>query len=176
RKRAVRLCAVTIWLMISAAPAAGAQDAGPPVRASRLRRPVAAVFLADGYTLCVANRGAGSVSLVDLRQRCVRGEFAIGTRLTGLAALPDRRHVLVVDDQRHELVALLVDGSRLTVRARLPVGPYPVSIALQADGTRATVASLWSRRLEVVDLSPLSSPAGPVTLRVLRMVSLPFRT
>src|SRR5262249_31171464 len=87
---------------------------------------------------------------------------------------PDRRHVLVVDDARHELIALVLDGPRLTIRARGPVGPYPASVAVQPDGMRATVASLWSRRVEVVDLASLSAPAGPVNLRVLHTVRLPF--
>jgi hypothetical protein len=175
KKRAMRFCGLSIWVAIMPLWAAAAdQDAPPLVQARALRRPVAAAFLADGHTLCVANRSAGSVSLVNLSQGCVRAEVAIGQRLAGLAALPDRRHVLVVDDQRHELVVLFFDGNRLTVRARLPVGPYPVSIAVQADGTRATVAGLWSRRLEVVDLTPLSSSVGNVTLRVLHVVPLPF--
>src|SRR5262249_37017673 len=54
----------------------------------------------------------------------------------------------------------------------LPLAPYPASIAVQADGKRATVASLWSRRLQVVDLTSLST-ASP-SLRVLHTLRLPF--
>jgi cytochrome c peroxidase len=144
------------------------------VQAVGLRQPVAAVFLANSQTLCVANRRTGSISLVDVHQARVCNESTVGQRLAGLAAHPDRRHVLVVDDERHELIALCFDGARLTVRARLPVGPYPASVAVQADGTRATVACLWSRRLQVIDLTPLSSPAALVSLRVLHTVPLPF--
>ena len=88
--------------------------------------------------------------------------------------LPDRKHVLVVDEQRHELIALGFDGTRLAVLSRLPVGPYPASVAVLPGGRLATVASSWSRRVEVVDLAPLSSPDRPVTLRVLHMIRLPF--
>jgi DNA-binding beta-propeller fold protein YncE len=135
---------------------------------------VGAVFLADGQTLCVANQRSGTVSLVDLSGPRAIAEVAVGQHLTGLAALPDRKHVLVVDDERHQLVALAVAGKTVTVRARLAVGPYPVSVAVQPDGKRATVASLWSRRLEVVDLSPLASPGRSVNLKVLHTVRLPF--
>ena len=55
------------------------------------------------------------------------------------------------------LIALSFDGARVNVCACLPLAPYPASIAVQADGKRATVASLWSRRLQVVDLTPLSA-------------------
>lgn len=145
-----------------------------PVPPAGLRRPVAAGFLADGNTLCVTSRRAGSVALVDVGQGRVQQECSVGQRLAGCAVLPDRRHVLVVDETRNELVALVFDGTTLTVRSRLPVGPYPVSIAVQADGTRATVACLWSRRLDVIDLAPLLSQRGPVTLHVLHSVRLPF--
>jgi DNA-binding beta-propeller fold protein YncE len=130
--------------------------------------------LADGHTLCVANQRSGTVALVDLRRTRPHDEVAVGQHLTGLAVLPDHKHVLVVDDRRHELVALSYDGTHLAVRARLAVGPYPASVAVQSDGSRATVASLWSRRVEVVDLAPLSSPARSGALRVLRVIRLPF--
>ncbi len=139
-----------------------------------LRRPVAAAFLDDGRTLCVANQRSGTVSLVDVRQGHAVGEVAVGKHLTDLAVLPDRKHVLVVDDERHELVALSFDGARLSVRARLAVAPYPASITVQADGKRATVASLWSRRVQVVDLTPLSSSGGLTAPRVLHTIRLPF--
>src|SRR5262249_32981776 len=59
-------------------------------------------------------------------------------------------------------------------RGRLAVGAYPASVAVGADGRRAAVASLWSRRVEVVDLTPLSAPSGSVALRVVHTVRLPF--
>jgi cytochrome c peroxidase len=153
----------------------GDPSALPPLgQATRLRHPVAAALLADGQMLSVANRWAGSVSIVDLRRGHVCEELAIGQRLAGLAVLPDHRHLLAIDEQSHELIALAFDGARLRVRARLPVGPYPVSIAVQEDGSQATVASLWSRRLEVIDLTPLASPAGSVSLRIVHVLRLPF--
>jgi DNA-binding beta-propeller fold protein YncE len=139
-----------------------------------LRRPVAAAFLADGRTLCVANQRSGSVTLVDVSRSRLLGEWAVGRHLTDLAVLPDRKHILVVDDERQELIALACDGSRLTPRVRLTVGPYPVSVVIEPDGTRAAVVSLWSRRVEVVDLTPLAAASGPVTLRVLHTIRLPF--
>jgi DNA-binding beta-propeller fold protein YncE len=141
--------------------------------ATQLRRPLAAAFLDEGQTLCVANQRSGSVSVIDLPRASVREEFSVGKHLTGLAVLPDHKHVLITDDERHELIALTCDGSRITVRARLAVGPYPISVAVLPDGNHATVASLWSHRLEVVDLTPLAT-AGPVSLRVLHTLHLPF--
>jgi YVTN family beta-propeller protein len=140
--------------------------------AARLRRPVAATFLDDGRTLCVANQRSGTVSLVDVRQSCVREEVTVGKHLADLAVLPDRKHILVVDDERHELIVLSFDGTHLSIRTRLAVAPYPASVTVGADGKWATVAALWSRRVQVVDLTSLSTefPA----LRVLHTIRLPF--
>jgi DNA-binding beta-propeller fold protein YncE len=170
QQRAGRFGVVAVCVAASVCWLAAADPAAPP--ATQFRRPVAAAFLGDGQTLCVANQRSGSVSLVDLRRERPQAEFVVGRHLTGLAVLPDRKHLLVTDDHRHELSALLWDGSRFTVRARLPVAPYPAGVAV-LDGTRAAVASLWSRRVEVVDLGSLSRD-GPVNLRVLHTVRLPF--
>jgi cytochrome c peroxidase len=166
---ALGLAGSASWLAV-----AGQGAPGRLLEAVQLRRPVAAAFLGGGDTLCVANRRSGSVSLVDLRQGQVRDEIAVGRRLADLAVLPDGKHVLVVDEERNELVALAFDGTSLTIRARVSVGPYPVSVSVGSDGRRATIASLWSRRVEVVDLAPLGAGTGPVSLCVLHVVPVPF--
>jgi hypothetical protein len=167
--------AVLCAMMMASGAMAAEHDAHPSLmQTARLRRPVAAVFLDDGQTLCVANRCAGSLSLVDVRQHGVREEVAAGELLSGLALLADRRHLLIPDEGRNELIALSFDGAKLTPCARLPVSPYPVSIAVQAEGNRATVACLWSRRLDVVDLTPLYSEGKGARLRLLHTVRLPF--
>jgi cytochrome c peroxidase/DNA-binding beta-propeller fold protein YncE len=148
------------------------REPAPASPAIRLRHPVAAAFLDDGRTLCVANQRSGTLSLVDVRREQTREEVAVGEHLADLAVLPDRKHVLVVDEARHELVALAFDGVRLSVRARLPVAAYPVSVVVQADGKCATVASLWSRRLQIVDLTTLTSASQ--SLRIAHTILLPF--
>jgi len=152
-------------------------DQGPPpplARRALLRRPVAAAFLGDRPILCVANQRSGSVALVDVSRARLLGEWVVGQHLTDLAVLPDRKHVLVVDDQRHELLVLAADATGLVVRTRLAVGPYPVRVSVLPDGKRAAVASLWSRRIEVVDLTPLDVPGKPLPPRVLHVIRLPF--
>jgi cytochrome c peroxidase len=145
------------------------REAEPP---ARLRRPVAAAFLDEGRTLCVANQRSGTLSLVELGQGRVLEEVRAGKHLNDLAVLPDRKHVLVVDDERHELIVLSFDGKRLSIQTRLAVAPYPASVAVLADGRRASVASLWSRRVQIVDLTPLST-TSPI-LRIPHDIRLPF--
>jgi len=165
---------VTLAVSLVCAVLADRGSTASPAQALWLRHPVAAAFLDEHGTLCVANQRSGTVSLVDVPRRQIRAEMTVGKHLTDLAVLPDRTHILVVDDERHELVALSFDGARLSVRARLTVAPYPASIAVQPDGQRATVASLWSRRVQVVDLTPLSSVSGSAPLRILHTIRLPF--
>jgi DNA-binding beta-propeller fold protein YncE len=140
---------------------------------TKLRRPVAAAWLGRGDLPAVANR-CGSISLVDPRSGELREETIVGERLADLAALPDGKQLCAVDENKNELVTLTFDAGRLTVQARLKVGPYPVSVAVTADGRRASVASLWSRRVEVVDLAPFSTADKSAPLRILHSISLPF--
>jgi cytochrome c peroxidase/DNA-binding beta-propeller fold protein YncE len=151
-----------------------ARHDGSSVRApaARLHRPVAAAFVEEGRILCVANQGSGTVTLVDVAQGRVRAETTIGKRLADLAVLPDRKHVLTVDEQQHELIALSWDGEHVRVRDRLATAASPVSVAVSADGQRATIASLWSRRLQVVDLKPLTEASGHLGIR--HSIRLPF--
>jgi YVTN family beta-propeller protein len=150
-------------------------DAGPErqseIPTARLRRPVAAAFLDDGRTLCVANHRSGSVSVVDVPGSRLCAEVPVGQRLTGLAVLPDRKYLLAVDEERHELIALARDGTALAVRARLAVPPYPASVAVGPDGRRATVACLWSRCIAVINLGESTDAISP---RVVATIRLPF--
>ena len=71
-KPSPRPWAVAVCLAMSACWASADQGSAPPAHATRLRRPVAAAFLDDGHTLCVANQRSGSVSLVDLPAQAAR--------------------------------------------------------------------------------------------------------
>jgi cytochrome c peroxidase len=146
----------------------------PLAKQARLRRPVAAAFLDNGRMLCIANQRSGTLSLLDLRPGSVVEEVAVGERPAGLAVLPDRRHMLVVDEARHQLLAVLVDQDRLRIQARLPVDRYPVSVAVLDGGRRAAVACLWSHRIDIIDLTSLASDKGNIPLRVERVICLPF--
>jgi len=122
--------------------------------ATQLRRPVALAQSADGQWLYVANRDSGSVSVLDLTRRAIVAEHAIGKRLADIVAIPQSQRLLTIDETTHELIILEAAGPEVKVQERLPVSPYPVSIHLDPSGTRATVVSLWSRRLTFVELAP----------------------
>ncbi|MBW3598609.1 MAG: c-type cytochrome [Planctomycetes bacterium] len=137
--------------------------------APKLRRPTAMVAGADPRFLYVANRRSGTVSVVDLQSRLVAAETEVGETLAGMAALDDSR-MLAIDESRHELILLRVEGTTVTPAERLPVSPFPVEAVIAADGRRAFVTSLWSRRLTEVALPP----PGERGMAVARVIDLPF--
>jgi YVTN family beta-propeller protein len=121
----------------------------PPIS---LRRPVALALADDGKWLFVANRDSGSISVIDPAEARAVAEVPAGRKLADLAITPDGRRVLAVDEDAGELLVFVRDGSKLQAPQRVKVSPAPVSVRIAPDGTRCTVASLWSWRLSVFTL------------------------
>ncbi len=138
---------------------------------AHFRRPVAAGFVGE-HLACVANSRSGSISVVDVAAAEIIGEWRVGEQLSDLAVLPGQPRVLVTDEKRHELIALELVDNDLRVLKRLPVSRFPISVRIDPDGHRATVAGLWSHRLDVVDLTNLGEDSP--TLRVLKAIAVPF--
>ena len=133
---------------------------------ARLRRPVAVVAAENGRRLFVANRRAGSVSVIDGDGGRVIAEVAIGRRLADLTDGGNGR-LLAVDEASGELLVLDRRRDPLAVVGRARVGDSPVSVCRLAHG-RAAVTCLWPRRLAVVDVSAADRP------RVQKRIALPF--
>lgn len=121
---------------------------------ARLRRPVALQLSADEQFLYVANSRSGSLSTVDLKTSAIANEQPIGQTLSDIRLLPGGKRLLITDEKTNELVFVDVDGAEMSVVHRLTVPVNPVSICVSKDGRFAVVASLWSRRLSFIDLSP----------------------
>src|SRR5262249_51681079 len=117
--------------------------------------------------LFTANQRSGSITTLDTTTRCPHAEVHVGQHLADLTATPDGR-LLAVDEAADELIVLSRKGPKLQVVQRLKVSPAPVSVRVGPDGRRGTVASLWSRRLTVVDLEGERQPT------VARTIDLPF--
>jgi YVTN family beta-propeller protein len=131
-----------------------------------LRRPVALVLADDGKWLFAANRDSGSISVIDTTAKRTVAEVAAGRKLVDLAMTPDGRRLLAVDEEAGELVILARSGQRLETPQRVKVSPAPVTVRIAPDGSRCTVACLWSWRLDVVSLD--------TTPRAVTTVELPF--
>lgn len=136
-----------------------------------LRRPIASAWLIEGKLLAVANQRSGSISIVDIEKRKVLKEAPVGERLADVAALPSEGWLLAVDEKRHELFALQWEADELQIAQRIPVSRHPVSIAVSPDGSRCTVASLWSRTITTFGIEPAE---GPSSLAITKLDELPL--
>jgi YVTN family beta-propeller protein len=126
----------------------------------RLRRPVALTLADGGKRLLVANRDSGTVAVVDTDKLQVAAERRFGRKLSDMTATPDRDLVLLTDEEAGEVIVVAHRQGSLRELRRLKAGLSPVSVCLSADGSLATVACLWPRRLMVFDLADARKPTG----------------
>ncbi len=163
-----------VMIAIQQAALRGQSRPGSSVKSpaeSHLRRPVSAVFLPDNRTLCIANQISGSLSLIDVEQGEVLGEWKLAKSLVSLATLPDRTRLLAVDEANHELLLLHVTRESVRVESRFPVSSGAIHVVATPDGRRAVVAALWSHCVEIMDLNTNGDSFSPL-LR--HRVMLPF--
>jgi YVTN family beta-propeller protein len=158
----------------SGAERAGAVGPAEVALPTSLRRPVSLTLADKGKWLLVANQRSGSVSVIDTASLAVVGEVAVGRKVSDLAITKDGTHLLVLDEDAGDVVCFRRSGSRLEGAVRVHVGPSPVSLRIAADGTRCSVASLWPRRLTVVELPMGGGRDGELRPRVLRTVDVDF--
>ncbi len=158
------------WILLGQADNAPREKEPPGIR---LRRPVALVLVDGGKRLLVANRDSGTVAILDTQGRRVVAETRVGRRLSDIAAARDGELVLVTDEEAGEVVLLARRQDALREVRRMKVGVTPVSVRVTDDGSLATVALLWPRRLMILDLAATAKPSdrqGPVTA----VLDLPF--
>lgn len=157
-----------VLLLLAVAPLAWAAE--PRLESlPALRRPVGLVPSADGQRLFVANR-AGTVSVVDPQEGTVRSESPIGKRISSLCALPGGEHLLATDEEAGRLLLLATRKDGVERTAHLAVAGTPVNVRASRDGSLAAVASLWARRVSLVEIA--REPA--LAFGQVRTVDLPF--
>jgi YVTN family beta-propeller protein len=171
--KSVTICPIALCGLLGAlvgiatrAPASQPDASSHPI----LRRPIAVVPIGRSSLALVANQRSGTISTIDFSAGKVVRESPVGKRLSDLTALGDGKHFLATDDSAHELILLTLADDAVTVRQRLPVSPYPAAIAASADGKRAWITSLWSRRLTSVRIDAGESQP----LAVQRQVDVSF--
>lgn len=128
---------------------------------SRVRQPVALAVSQAGTWLYVANSRSGSLSVIETKAGRIVAEAEVGESLVDLAVLPDGERLLAVDRSGNGLLLLDVREGAVRNLGRLDVGPDPVKVVIAQDGRSCVVASLWSRRLEFVELSSREGAERP---------------
>jgi YVTN family beta-propeller protein len=151
------------FLLECAVLAENADQGTTPAKANR--RPIALVLAEDGRWLFVATQ-RGTICTIDTSNLRLVGEAPVGRKLADVTVTPDGNRLLAVDEDAGELLILSRRGLSVQSSGQVKVSPAPVSVQVAPDGSRCTVASLWSRRLTVVALD--KEP------RVIRTVDLPF--
>jgi len=100
-------------------------------------------------TVYVANRGDGTVSVIDGPTRTVVASISVGEGPFAIAVDPGT-HAVYVTHVFGQLVTV-IDGSTRTVIARLPVGELPVDVAVDPSTHMVYVATANSTSLSVID-------------------------
>ncbi|AMV40753.1 cytochrome c peroxidase [Planctomyces sp. SH-PL62] len=132
------------------------------------RRPEALLLVDGGARLLAANRGTGTISVVDLAGRRVEGEFPIGRGPVDLRATTDEGVWLAVDREAGEVVLLVRRDGAVRRAGSVVVAADPVRAAVFGDGRRALILSRGSRAATFVAWDGAEGP------RVVAKVDLPF--
>ena len=145
------LYAACTGLLLFLAPSLSAAEGLKAIslKTKRVRGPVATGKL-DSKTALVVNR-CGTVSVVDLPKWKVVSEFEVGGRLTDVAISGGR--VFVTDSDGARLVELKIGRKSAQQISETALPTHPVTVRVSADGSRATVASLWGRAVSILDLN-----------------------
>ena len=109
----------------------------------------------DGHDAWVANAHDGTISLIDVDKKRLRGTLAVDLKgANRLKFTPDGKLVFVSTLSGPEVTVLSsVTG---TVVKRVPVGHGAAGIVMQPDGTRAYVACTPDDSVAVIDLRSLT--------------------
>lgn len=132
---------------------------------AQLRRPIALTWL-DQANLAIANR-RGTISFLDVVDLRIVDEVSVAGRLSDLHAIDDKT-IAALDEASHELIMLSRREGSWHESSRISISHTPVRFAFSLDRKTATIASLWSQRLTVVDFSVSTAP------KIEKIIDLPF--
>lgn len=135
-------------------------------------RPAGVVITPDGGHAYVANIQSNTVSVIELDGAASSevAEIAVGTigvvgaaygTTSGIAMSPTGEYVLVAisfDDN-----VKVISTTTNTIVATLPTGDFPLSLAFNADGTRALVTNYFSDNVTLLDIDGAGSSVVTTT-------------
>ena len=104
----------------------------------------------SGKRAYVANRGSGTVSIVDIKKLSVVRHVDVGPGPEGIAATPDGSLILVALRRADEMVALKTRSGSIVMR--IPAGRTPIRVAVTPDSRRSLISNRESNDVTVIDL------------------------
>ncbi len=148
----VAVPAIALWPRATgddkAQPAKGASSAADEPH----RSPISLAVSTAGDRLLSANQTAGSVSLVDLKNRRVLDELKTGDKPAGVALARDAGRAVVTHWYGYDMAILDIKDDKLSIAGRVDVGPEPRGAAITANGSTAYVAIGIENKVVRVDL------------------------
>ncbi len=110
----------------------------------------------------VANRGAGTVSVLDLVYLRADRTLKVGDSPVALAANPVKNEVYAVNRGSNSISVIIYAGTN-QITATIPVRRMPSAIAVAPDGRRAFVVNSGDNSVSVVDLDSRHEIATALT-------------
>jgi YVTN family beta-propeller protein len=107
-----------------------------------------------GDQIWVACESAGTVAIIDLSQRRVVNEIAVGMQPNSIAFSPDGQLAYVSNRWDDDVSVIDVRAQREV--ARIPVGDEPHGVVVTPDGRRLLVANAAQDDVSVISLSGLT--------------------
>lgn len=139
-----------------------------------LRHPVRIALVDQESQLLVANSRSGSLSQIDLASGDTIREWKITEELSDMAFVPERNQILLTDDKQHLLIILdwNMNTEHWDKRMEIPITTDPQQIALHPENHSAAIASRWSHRLTLLELT--ESGEEQASWNVTDVIDLPF--
>ena len=95
-------------------------------KTAALRRPIALTLTSDNAHLLAINQRTGTISVLDVREKTVLGEYAIAKRPSDICRIDGTEIFAITDEEGHKLILATIDNNNLKTISRIPVSPYPV--------------------------------------------------
>lgn len=161
----IRFPAIAAVLLLASVSYSAPADRVDPSQPA-LRCPEDLILSEDGQFLLTANRGTGTISVVDRSEGKISTEWRIGQSIIDLLPLPQQR-ILALDGGTNEAILLKQNGDVLDILSRVELPYSPVKSDVSSDGQQICVSCLWPRK--VVSLSIAGDQ-----LKLQRELILPF--
>jgi YVTN family beta-propeller protein len=106
----------------------------------------------DGKEVWATNRGANTISVIDVASDTVKATFESGGKMPiRVKFTPDGKEVLVSNAQSN--MVSVFNAKTRALEAKIEVGVVPVGIQMTPDGKRAFVANTNANKVSVIDIA-----------------------
>jgi YVTN family beta-propeller protein len=128
-----------------------ASEKATPHERSTYRSPYDVAFSPDGRLLAVSDRTAHSLLVIEAYSGKVLHEAALSGSAGCIAWAADSSRIFVTEYERSSVAEVSIADKRIS--RRLPVGPYPIGVAVAAKRRLLLAGNTGASDVSVIDLS-----------------------